>query len=99
MRPGIFSIYLAVFLYLADAYHKYASSALAAQSFCRNLLGGVFPLFTPQMFRGLTFQGAGSLLGGLAAALTVVPWVLLLWGPRIRAKSKFASALIKDGGD
>ncbi|KAL8997940.1 MAG: hypothetical protein Q9169_002933 [Polycauliona sp. 2 TL-2023] len=36
---GIFSIYLAVFNYLADTYHRYASSALAAQSFCRNMLG------------------------------------------------------------
>lgn len=36
---GIFMIYLAVFNYLADTYHRYASSALAAQSFCRNMLG------------------------------------------------------------
>jgi MFS family permease len=36
---GIFSIYLSVFNYLADTYHRYASSALAAQSFCRNMLG------------------------------------------------------------
>lgn len=34
---GIFSIYLAVFNYLADTYHRYASSALAAQSFCKPL--------------------------------------------------------------
>lgn len=32
---GIFSIYLAAFNYLADTYHRYASSAIAAQSFCR----------------------------------------------------------------
>jgi multidrug resistance protein len=36
---GIFSIYLSTFNYLADTYHRYASSALAAQSFCRNMLG------------------------------------------------------------
>lgn len=36
---GIFAIYLATFNYLADTYHRYASSALAAQSFCRNMLG------------------------------------------------------------
>lgn len=36
---GIFAIYLSVFNYLADTYHRYASSALAAQSFCRNMLG------------------------------------------------------------
>ena len=34
---GIFSIYLAVFNYLADTYHRYASSALAAQSFCESI--------------------------------------------------------------
>lgn len=92
---GIFSIYLAVFNYLADTYHRYASSALAAQSFCRNLLGGVFPLVTNQMFRGMTFQGASSLLGGIGALLTLVPFVLLFWGPKIRARSKFASEIME----
>ena len=87
---GIFSIYLAVFNYLADCYHKYASSALAAQSLCRNLMGGAVPLVTVQMFNGLGFPGASSLLGGLGAVLTVVPWVLMFFGPRIRARSPFA---------
>lgn len=31
---GIFSIYLATFNYLADTYHKFSSSAIAAQSCC-----------------------------------------------------------------
>lgn len=35
---GIYSVYLATFNYLADAYHRYASSALAAQSFCKFVL-------------------------------------------------------------
>ena len=93
---GIFSIYLAVFNYLADTYHRYASSALAAQSFCRNIMGGVFPLFTRQMFMAMTYQGAGSFLGGVGALLTIVPWVLVFYGPRIRARSKFASEIMKD---
>ena len=88
---GIFSVYLAVFNYLADTYHRYASSALAAQSFCRNMLGGVFPLVTVAMFHRMTFAGASSFLGGLGALLTVVPWVLVFFGPRIRARSKIAS--------
>ncbi|KAL1306094.1 hypothetical protein AAFC00_004212 [Neodothiora populina] len=92
---GIFSIYLAVFNYLADTYHRYASSALAAQSFCRNMLGGVFPLVTTQMFNKMTFQGAGSFLGGVGALLTLVPFVLLIFGPRIRARSKFASEIME----
>ncbi|KAF2212260.1 hypothetical protein CERZMDRAFT_112000 [Cercospora zeae-maydis SCOH1-5] len=94
---GIFSIYLAVFNFLADSYHRYASSALAAQSFCRNMLAGAFPLFSDQMFKTMTFQGAGGFLGGIGFLLTAVPWVLLLFGPRIRAKSKLASEVMKDG--
>lgn len=92
---GIFSIYLAVFNYLADTYHRYASSALAAQSFCRNMLGGAFPLFTQQMFKTMTFQGAGSFLGGLGMLLTLVPFVLVFYGPKIRARSKFASEIME----
>ncbi|KAI9662644.1 MAG: hypothetical protein M1831_002687 [Alyxoria varia] len=92
---GIFSVYLATFNYLADSYGPYASSAIAAQSFCRNLMGGAFPLFTEQMFVKLGIGGASSLLGGIAAVLTLVPWVLAWKGPRIRARSKFARELVE----
>ncbi|CAG8932822.1 unnamed protein product [Penicillium salamii] len=89
---GIFSVYLAVFNYLADTYHVYSSSAIAAQSFCRNVFAAVLPLCTDQMFNALTFQGASSLLGGVGVALSIVPWVLVFYGPRIRARSRLAGA-------
>ncbi|GKT65152.1 major facilitator superfamily transporter [Colletotrichum tofieldiae] len=87
---GIYSVYLATFNYFADIYHKYASSALAAQSCCRNILGGVFPLITGALFRNLGEERAGSLLGSIATGLTVIPWALVFFGKRIRAKSKVA---------
>lgn len=90
---GIFSIYLAVFNYLADTYHRYASSALASQSMCRNLMGGLFPLFTNIMLRNLGYGGAGSLLGGLGLLLTAIPWLLFFYGRTIRARSPFAKEL------
>ncbi|KAL2413079.1 Efflux pump atB [Exophiala dermatitidis] len=96
-QVGIFVIYLAVFNYLADVYHRYASSALAAQSFMRNMMAAVFPLFTVQMFRNLGYPGASSLLGGISALLTVVPWVLLFNGEKIRARSKIARQIMTHG--
>jgi MFS family permease len=87
---GIFSVYLATFNYLADVYHKYASSALAAQSCCRNVLGGVFPIVSGALFFNLGEARAGALLGGIGTALTLVPWVLVMYGRKIRARSKFA---------
>ncbi|KAF5518513.1 Efflux pump FUBT [Colletotrichum aenigma] len=87
---GIYSVYLATFNYFADVYHKFASSALAAQSCCRNILGGIFPLVTGALFRNLGEARAGALLGGIATGLTLIPWALVFFGEKIRAKSKFA---------
>ncbi|KAI0473439.1 MFS general substrate transporter [Xylariaceae sp. FL0804] len=90
---GIYFVYLSTFNYLADIYQAYASSALAAQSFCRNVLGGVFPLVSGYMITSLGENGTGGLLGGIATALTVVPWALVLYGETIRRRSAFAIAL------
>lgn len=91
---GIYTIYLASFNYFADMYHIYASSALAANSFCRNMLGGSFPVITGLMFDGLGIKQAGGMLGAIALALGVIPWVLVFWGAKIRAKSKMAMVSI-----
>ncbi|KAI0002349.1 MFS general substrate transporter [Xylariaceae sp. FL0662B] len=87
---GIYYVYLATFNYFADIYQDYASSALAAQSFCRNVLGGVFPLVTGALFQNLGERAAGGLLGAIATALMVVPWVLVFFGEKIRRRSAFA---------
>jgi MFS family permease len=89
---GIYSVYLATFNYLADSYQIYASSALAAQSCCRNLLGGGFSLVTHLIFRNLGEAGAGGMLGGIAMVLTVIPWALVFFGESVRRRSHFAIA-------
>jgi hypothetical protein len=92
---GIYFIYLATFNYLADTYQAYASSAIAAQSFCRNMLGGVFPLVVAPLFLNLGEARAGAVLGAIATALTAVPWVLALFGEKIRRRSRFAVSLTR----
>ncbi|CAG8036432.1 unnamed protein product [Penicillium olsonii] len=86
---GIYSIYMAVVNYLTDAYERYAASALSAASLGRNSFGAFLPLASPQLFSNLGFGWAGSLLGFIAIALSVVPVVLVLKGPQIRARSTF----------
>lgn len=58
------------------------------------MLAGCFPLVTTAMFHRMTFAGASSFLGGVAALLTIVPWVLVFFGTRIRARSAFAKVCI-----
>ena len=95
---AIFSIFLAVFNYSADAYGPYTSSALAASGLCRNLLGGTFPLVTRQLFTSLGFQVASSLLGAIALVLTLVPIVLVWKGPSIRQRSRLARQFVGKEG-
>lgn len=89
----MFCIYLAAFSYLSDGYTLYASSALSAMSFLRNLVGAVFPLFTSQLFDRLGVQGAGGLVFGLSTILSVIPFVLFKYGARLRERSPFAMEL------
>jgi hypothetical protein len=91
---GIFSVFLGVFNYSADCYYISASSALAAQGLCENMAAGSLPLITNQLFNNLGFQAARSLHGDIGLALTLVPWVLVFYGPKVRSRSKIASSSI-----
>ncbi|KAF8202324.1 MFS polyamine transporter [Pholiota molesta] len=92
---GIFIVYLAVFSYLADCYGPFASSALAGQSLARNLSATAFPLFTAQMYNNLGYRWANTLFGCLAALMIPIPFVLFFFGPSIRKRSEFSSAVMK----
>ena len=92
---GIYVIYLASFNYTADTYHIYASSALAANGFCRNVLGGGFPVLTGLIFDGMGVRGGGAMLGSVAIVLGFIPIVLVTWGARVRSRSKMATMLQK----
>ncbi|KAK2743968.1 hypothetical protein FQN55_007017 [Onygenales sp. PD_40] len=86
---GIYSIYMAVVNYLTDAYEKYAASALSAASLGRNTFGAFLPLASFTMFQNLGFGWAGSLLGFIGLVLSIVPWLLVFYGPEIRKRSPF----------
>ncbi|KAK0389946.1 hypothetical protein NLU13_3519 [Sarocladium strictum] len=92
---GFLLIFMALLNYLTDAYEVYAASANAAASTCRSLFAVVLPLATTRMFTNLGIAGACSLLGGLSAAMCIIPWLFIWKGPVIRSKSRFCIALKK----
>ncbi|KAJ6580957.1 MFS polyamine transporter [Mycena capillaripes] len=90
-----FIVYLAVFSYLADCYGPFASSALAGQSLCRNIMATVFPLFTKQMFVNLGYNWANTMFALIAAVMVPIPFVLFFYGPAIRSRSKFSRMVME----
>lgn len=76
--------------YLIDTYQATTgASALAANGLLRYILGAVFPLFTLQMYENLGIAWATSLLAFIVVGLLPVPWVLWVWGKRIRSGSAY----------
>ncbi|KAJ5573482.1 uncharacterized protein N7459_007909 [Penicillium hispanicum] len=90
LSSSMLLIFVSYLNYLVDVYLMYAASAIAANTIARSACGAAAPLFTNQMFSALGVGGGGSLIGGVAALLGVVPFLFYKYGKQIRIRSKFA---------
>ncbi|GAA5984049.1 hypothetical protein JCM5350_005004 [Sporobolomyces pararoseus] len=86
-------IFVSFISYLIDVYLIHAASALAAGMASRALVGSVFPLFSLQMYRALSIQGATSLLAGLSLLCTPLPFLFRRIGTNLRSKSSYAVSI------
>lgn len=87
---GAFLLFMAVLSYLGDAYPKYIASVYAGNDLIRSAFGAAFPLFANTMYKKLGIDWASSLLGFLAITFIPIPFVLYIYGKRIRLASKMA---------
>ncbi|ATZ57294.1 hypothetical protein BCIN_14g04480 [Botrytis cinerea B05.10] len=87
---GNLSVFIASANYLIDTYQALnGASAMAANGLLRYISGAAFPLFTLQMYKTLGIAWATSLLAFIVVALLPVPWVLWIWGRRVRSGSAY----------
>ncbi|EMD32337.1 hypothetical protein CERSUDRAFT_161702 [Gelatoporia subvermispora B] len=88
---GMILIFQSIQIYVIDAFTLHAASALAAVAFLRSLAGFGFPLFAPAMYSALGYGKADSILGAVAVvAGCPAPWLLWVYGERIRHASRYA---------
>lgn len=91
-----YTIYQAAFVYLSECYGSHASSAVAAMSFLRILVGSSFPMFTNQMFDTLTPRWSLFMMGCIALVLAPVPYIAFFKGPWIRERSPYSKILMAE---
>ncbi|KAK7219572.1 hypothetical protein V2G26_007575 [Clonostachys chloroleuca] len=95
LAGSLLLIFVAYLNYLVDTYLMYAASAVAANTIMRSACGAAAPLFTKQMFDALGVGGGGSLIGGVATLLAIIPFTFYKYGKAIRARSRFAPTKVK----
>jgi DHA1 family multidrug resistance protein-like MFS transporter len=88
--PGIFLIFQSLMMYLSLSYHRYTGSVLAGNDLFRSCMASVFPLFGTAFFRNLGLGPGCSLLAGLSIVLMFVLYLLVRYGDRLRARSRYA---------
>ncbi|GAA5983469.1 hypothetical protein JCM11641_005819 [Rhodosporidiobolus odoratus] len=98
-QAGLWIVYLATYNYLSDTYERYSSSAQAAQSLLRGIMGAVFPFFGNLMYERLGYPWASTLVGFVALAFVSVPILVIVYGPSFRARSKVAMELSHAEGE
>lgn len=81
---GNLVIFMALQMYLVDAFTVYAASALAANTVVRSIAGAVLPLAGLRMYAVLGVGWGNSVLGFIAAALIPVPFLILRYGEFLR---------------
>ncbi|KAK6383001.1 hypothetical protein LTS17_003671 [Exophiala oligosperma] len=91
IAAGIFFIFESCYSYTTDCYGEDSSgSALAAQSFLRNTMGAVAPLFASQFFHNVGSQYAGLILSLVATLMAPIPFVMFKYGHVLRRRSPLA---------
>jgi len=76
--------------YLVDSYTVFAASALTICIVARAICGAIFPLFVRGLFVNLGVYWALSIPAFLTLFFVPFPFVFYRYGPRIRARSKYA---------
>ncbi|KAL9009077.1 MAG: hypothetical protein Q9173_005863 [Seirophora scorigena] len=91
------SILTALVSYIFDAYPaKGTLSALTLMATTRLIFAAWLPLVVIQMIMGLQGQWAYSVFGFLAVPMIAVPIILFIFGPRLRARSRYSASTMSN---
>lgn len=90
---GFLLIFMALINYIVDAYEIYAASAMGAASASRSVFGVILPFAAAPLYKNLGIAWACTLLGILSAVMSVIPFVFIRYGEKIRRHSKFCQEI------
>ena len=79
-----------IFVYLPISYPQYTASVFASNGVLRSAMACGAIHFSQPLFHNLEVGNGCAILGGVAAGCAVLFLGLWYYGPKLRARSKFA---------
>ena len=92
---GMSGVFTGSYEYIVHAYGSSSSRVLTFNSFARYLVAAIIVGVAPSIWRNLGVQWTLTVMGCVATMLTPVPYVLYIWGPCIRVRSRYACGLCR----
>jgi len=87
---GIISIFMSAYMYIIDSYEMLAASALTFVALVRYLAAGGMTVVGVPFYKNLGPRYTLTILACISAAVVPIPYALWKWGPKLRAKSRYA---------
>ncbi|KAH7460939.1 putative efflux pump [Fusarium oxysporum f. sp. matthiolae] len=87
---GITTIFIVSYMYLIDSYDTYSASALGFLVFTRYVVAGGVTVAGGPIYRALGVQHTLTVLGSISGLMTPVPYLLYIYGSKIRKNSRYA---------
>ncbi|KAJ5158576.1 uncharacterized protein N7500_008227 [Penicillium coprophilum] len=87
---GITTIFISTYMYLIDSYDIYSASALGFLAFTRYVVAGGVTVAGGPIYRAIGVHYTLTILGAISTIMAAIPYLLYVYGPRIRKYSKFA---------
>jgi DHA1 family multidrug resistance protein-like MFS transporter len=96
LASGVFGLadcwsFMPFLSYLTVAYPQYVASAQASNDFVRSMMGAAMPIVARPLFNNLGVDWGNSLLGFLTVLFVPIPFILIRYGPALRARSRMAT--------
>ena len=83
-------MYVSSYEYIIDSYGDHAAIALASITAARYLVAAGMVIAARPMYEGIGVQWSMTLLGIVATILTSAPFILKIYGSRLRKRSPYA---------
>lgn len=87
---GFNLLFMGMVNYLTDVYREYSASVLGAAGMTRSIGAVLLPLSAERMYGDLGVHWAPSVLGFIALAMGVIPFIFMKYGDRLARSSKMA---------